>query len=100
MAGVLRGTRSRLFSLSVNAGIDVLDVSFALLLILTVILFFLNVILLPKNVIFTRNPALNVFSAYYALQRLSLNDELLAFFSALAASPTPFMLFAALVVRR
>lgn len=100
MARVLRGVKSRLFSLSVETGIEVLDVSFASLLVLTVILFFLNVMLLPKIVIFTRNPALNVFSVYYALQRLSPNDELLALLSALVAAPTPLTLFAALLIRR
>ncbi|MBS7248265.1 MAG: hypothetical protein QXN15_06905 [Candidatus Jordarchaeales archaeon] len=100
MAEALRSIKSRLSRLSVKTGIEVLDVSFASLLVFTLILFFLNVILLPKNVIFTRNINLNAFGAYYALQRLSLNDELLALFSAFVAALTPLMLFKALCIRR
>ncbi len=100
MAEALRSVKSRLSRLSVETGIEVLDVSFASLLVLTVILFFLNVILLPKNVIFTRNIDLNIFSVYYALQRQAPNDELLIFFSALVAAPTPLTLFKALCIRR
>ncbi|MEM1659036.1 MAG: hypothetical protein QXX87_05755 [Candidatus Jordarchaeales archaeon] len=100
MVDALKRVRRRLSHLTVETGIEVMDVSFALLLVLTIILFFLNVILLPKIVIFTRNPYLNVFGAYYALQRLALNDELLAFFSALIAAPTPLTLFIALRIRR
>lgn len=100
MLGALRGVGRRLSRLTVETGIEVADVSFASLLVLTIILFFLNVILLPKLVVFTRNPVLNAFGAYYALQRLAPNDEVLAFFSALIAAPTPLTLFIALRVRR
>ncbi len=96
----MKSVKFRLSCLSVETGIELLDVAFASILVLAIILFFLNVILLPKNVIFTRNPTLNLFSVYYALQRLSLNDELLAFFSAITAAPTPLMLFNALRIRQ
>ena len=96
----LRRISEWLSNVKLETAVEIIDVSFATLLVLTIILFFLNVIMLPKNVFFLQSPELNVFSAYYSAQRLSLNDEVMILMSASVAAPTPLLLFLALCMRR
>nr|HDO80693.1 hypothetical protein [Candidatus Bathyarchaeota archaeon] len=95
----LRRISEWLSNVKLETAVEIIDVSFATLLVLTIILFFLNVIMLPKNVFFLRIPELNVFSAYYSAQRLSFNDEAMILLSMLVAAPTPLSLFVTLRIR-